>query len=427
MHNLHQLRKKLIDDQFVNFLVEKRVSPTDLISLAMKINNTRNLNEGIFGGIGGALSGLYHGWKSGYGSKDITKATEILKNQLDFAYRTFKNSLVKSTGDEATANKILDNLRKNSDIAITKAVSGETTTEKEYGPTTTSPTFTPVPAKEKIEAEAEAEAETETEVPKKPRKPRKPKDPAPIVTPPDGSGGPPIMSDPTGPAPLPADDEDTGEMTRTGELPEPEPEPEPEPKKEVLSFKDKEFLMNLREFIDILMKKLSFIEQKKLPFSVLTILKRLYRFGYIYGSRDLQDLHKEKNVNKIGSEEHEEMLKKIVEIFTNNSCDFSKESLTNNLIRRFEYYEKNHGLTGSNLNKTLKEEKIWKNLFSAIDDTKDYLNSFCIDNPDKCGEELKTLGAAGQSGVARLLNSLEEAKLSLTFKNWLLIKENILF
>ena len=77
MHNLHQLRKKLIDDQFVNFLVEKRVSPTDLISLAMKINNTRNLNEGIFGGIGGALSGLYHGWKSGYGSKDITKATEI--------------------------------------------------------------------------------------------------------------------------------------------------------------------------------------------------------------------------------------------------------------------------------------------------------------------------------------------------------------
>lgn len=32
--------------------------------------------------------------------------------------------------------------------------------------------------------------------------------------------------------------------------------------------------MNLREFIDILMKKLSFIEQKKLPFSVLTILKK---------------------------------------------------------------------------------------------------------------------------------------------------------
>ena len=83
--------------------------------------------------------------------------------------------------------------------------------------------------------------------------------------------------------------------------------------------------------------------------------------------------------------------------------------------------------TCSNLNKTLKEEKIWKNLFSAIDDTRDYLNSFCADNPDKCGEELKTLGAAGSSGVARLLNSLEEAKLSLTFKNWLLIKENILF
>lgn len=97
------------------------------------------------------------------------------------------------------------------------------------------------------------------------------------------------------------------------------------------------------------------------------------------------------------------------------------------MIRRFDYYEKNHGLTGSNLNKTLKEEKIWKNLFSAIDDTKDYLNSFCIDNPDKCGEELKTLGTAGKSGVARLLNNLEEAKLSLTFKNWLLIKENILF
>jgi len=422
MHNLHQLRKKLIDDQFINFLVEKRVSPTDLLSLAMKINNTRNLNEGIFGGIGGALSGLYHGWKSGYGSKDITKATEILKNQLDFAYRTFKNSLVKSTGDEATANKILDNLRKNSDIAITKAVSGETTTEKEYGPTTTSPTFTPVPAKEKIEAEAEAEAEVE--VPKKPRR-KKPKPPEPIVTPPDGSGGPPIVSDPTGPAPLPAEDTDTGEMARTGELPE--PEPEPEPKKEVLSFKDKEFLMNLREFINILMKKLSSTEQEKLPFSVLTILKRLYRFGYIYGSRDLQDLHKEKNVNKIGSEEHKEMLKKIVEIFTNNNCDFNKGALTDSLIRRFDYYEKKYGLTGSNLNKTLKEEKIWKNLFSAIDDTRDYLNSFCADNPDKCGEELKTLGTAGSSGVPRLLKSLEEAKLSLTFRNWLLIKENILF
>ena len=419
MHNLHQLRKKLTDDQFIDFLVEKRVNPTDLISLAMKINNTRNLNEGIFGGIGGALSGLYHGWKSGYGSKDIAKATEILKNQLDFAYRTFKNSLVKSTGDEATANKILDNLRKNSDIAITKAVSGETTTEKEYGPTTTSPTFTPIPAKEKIEAEAEAEAEAE--VPKKPRKSRKSKATTPIVTPPVGSGGPPIMSEPTGPAPLPAEDTDTGEMARTGEL------PEPESKKEVLSFKDKEFLMNLREFINILMKKLSSTEQKKLPFSVLTILKRLYRFGYIYGSRDLQDLHKEKNVNKIGSEEHEEMLKKIVEIFTNNNCDFNKGALTDSLIRRFEYYEKKYGLTGSSLNKTLKEERLWKNLFSAIDDTRNYLNSFCADNPDKCGEELKTLGVAGSSGVTRLLNSLEEGKLSLTFKNWLLIKENILF
>ena len=87
---INQLDKKVFDEKFVNFLVEKRVHPSHLLKLAQQLSNS-TINEDVFGGIGGALKGLYHGFRAGFGTADIDQAEEILKNQLDFAYRTFAN------------------------------------------------------------------------------------------------------------------------------------------------------------------------------------------------------------------------------------------------------------------------------------------------------------------------------------------------
>jgi len=110
---LNDLDKKIFDKKFINFLVEKRIHPSHLLKLAQQIDSGNILKENIFSGIGGALKGLYHGFRAGYGSEDVNQAGDVLIDQLDFAYRTFANSIENATGSKSQIQSILTKLQNN--------------------------------------------------------------------------------------------------------------------------------------------------------------------------------------------------------------------------------------------------------------------------------------------------------------------------
>lgn len=119
MNAFFKFSKELANRDFISFMEEKQIHPSDLISLAIKIKNKSLFNEysnlsssGFLSGIGGALRGMYHGFRAGLGTRSLNSATITLKKQLQLAYEKFLDSLIGITGNEVAAVRIVTMLRK---------------------------------------------------------------------------------------------------------------------------------------------------------------------------------------------------------------------------------------------------------------------------------------------------------------------------
>lgn len=131
MNAFFKFSKELANRDFISFMEEKQIHPSDLISLAIKIKNKSLFNEysnlsssGFLSGIGGALRGMYHGFRAGLGTRSLNSATITLKKQLQLAYEKFLDSLIGITGNEVAAVRIVTMLRKNAEQDIDHRVFG---------------------------------------------------------------------------------------------------------------------------------------------------------------------------------------------------------------------------------------------------------------------------------------------------------------
>jgi len=172
MNAFFKFSKELANRDFISFMEEKQIHPSDLISLAIKIKNKSLFNEysnlsssGFLSGIGGALRGMYHGFRAGLGTRSLNSATITLKKQLQLAYEKFLDSLIGITGNEVAAVRIVTMLRKNAEQDIDHRVFGMAPIVPK--PETTAPTSgkkKPVEVEEPEEEEsADEEPESEPE------------------------------------------------------------------------------------------------------------------------------------------------------------------------------------------------------------------------------------------------------------------------
>jgi hypothetical protein len=171
MNAFFKFSKELANRDFISFMEEKQIHPSDLISLAIKIKNKSLFNEysnlsssGFLSGIGGALRGMYHGFRAGLGTRSLNSATITLKKQLQLAYEKFLDSLIGITGNEVAAVRIVTMLRKNAEQDIDHRVFGMAPIVPK--PETTAPTSgkkKPVEVEEPEEPEEESAEEEEEE------------------------------------------------------------------------------------------------------------------------------------------------------------------------------------------------------------------------------------------------------------------------
>jgi hypothetical protein len=169
MNAFFKFSKELANRDFISFMEEKQIHPSDLISLAIKIKNKSLFNEysnlsssGFLSGIGGALRGMYHGFRAGLGTRSLNSATITLKKQLQLAYEKFLDSLIGITGNEVAAVRIVTMLRKNAEQDIDHRVFGMAPIVPK--PETTAPTSgkkKPIEVEEPEEEKPEKESSEE--------------------------------------------------------------------------------------------------------------------------------------------------------------------------------------------------------------------------------------------------------------------------
>jgi len=421
---LNDLDKKIFDKKFINFLVEKRIHPSHLLKLAQQIDSGKILKENIFSGIGGALKGLYHGFRAGYGSEDVNQAGDVLIDQLDFAYRTFANSIENATGSKSQAQSILTKLRNNTepllktsitdqDIKLTaekKAEIAAREAEMKMSPERRRKTTTTRSPKSSTSL-----ADLWDRISSKP-KPAEPKPAEPTTPTPEPTtspiGGLGTTGDGTRPDPEVGD---IGPSLRVG----PDPEPEPRPEEQIFGIVGKNFLKNFNnfyhEFFDEMNKSEYFgNEENKPPFSTLKIIKRLYT----YREGDTALPFTKKNMSRLGKDSWNEILTNAIETLKRNNCNFSDESFCDDIIASLKELSEN-GYYSNILNDLKRSNKNWVRLLKALTQISKYIDTFCTRHPDKCEEE-------GKKGGEKLLKKLRESK-NITFSDWLLISENKLF
>ena len=136
------LNRKIFEEKFINFLVEKRIHPSHLLKLTQELDAEKVINEawhnrieqpkhgnvfgalgrGLTGGLGGALKGglrgLVQGLQTGYGSAPIETSKAQLKSDIKSAYAQFSSKIEKITGDSGLAHMIFTNLNQNIDKLI---------------------------------------------------------------------------------------------------------------------------------------------------------------------------------------------------------------------------------------------------------------------------------------------------------------------
>lgn len=428
---LNDLDKKIFDKKFINFLVEKRIHPSHLLKLAQQIDSGRILKENIFSGIGGALKGLYHGFRAGYGSEDINQAGDVLIDQLDFAYRTFANSIENATGSKSQAQSVLTKLRNNTEPLLKTSITDQDiklTAEKKAE----------IAAREaEMKTSPERRRKTTTSSPKSStsladlwdRISSKPKPAEPKIEPPTPTSPTPTPATPATPTTEPATPP-IGGLGTTGDGTKPDPEvgdigpslrvgPEPRPEEQIFGIVGKNFLKNFNnfyhEFFDEMNKSEYFgNEENKPPFSTLKIIKRLYT----YREGDTSLPFTKKNMRHLGKDSWNEILTNAIETLKTNNCNFSDESFFDDIIDHLKQFSES-GWYANILNDLKGSNQNWRRLLKSLNQISTYIDTFCQRHPDKCEEK-------GKKGGEKLLKKLRESK-NITFSNWLLISENKLF
>lgn len=547
MHELYEVYKKIEDTKNIKFLIERQIDPTELINLSLKITS---LNEGLFGAIGGALKGLYHGWRSGYGTSDQRKAIDILKDQMGFAYRTFMRNMTKATGSEKVARdafKQIISQEADSETTNIPAISSDKEDEDEetFGnagqqtiPDTSTSDVSEMPKEEKlkprikkrkkkINATVKEPAEETIEEPtgemkkaesyyrkmdysdirnnspeptenqkkyalelarQNPAEVEKivnelwneahklleklresneflatlPKDAVEpfkqgasgvleskawaywdigkqlyLMQHPNESNDKYKLGNPLTDIEVQKDiiyrmigyifsreKLSSHQYTKNGrEIIEKYIEgkestktlPEAIPSKET-TVEDKILLKKLQDFTNEISDKIPKNLQNKMPFSVMSMLKKLYKFDYGFGSRELQTFHKEPNVELLGKQEHEILLKDLADIFKNKDCNFADDVFTDKLRKSLDNFIRKFGATPNLVKELIKNDKNWQKLADCLLDINSYVTNFCRNHPNQCGGGSKV----GFSGVQALLKNLKEEKTTLNFRNWLL-------
>jgi hypothetical protein len=419
---LNALDQKLFDNKFVEFLIEREIHPSHLLKLTQQINSGKILNEGIFSSIYGGLKSLYHGLKAGYKTTDVERAKTILKDQLISAYKMFASSIEKMTGSKTDAQKILTNLKNNTDSFIDDAMSSITL------PTTTPPPATPAAP---------------------PATPAAP--PATPAAPPATPAAP--KSSPTKPSLRDIERWDTDILKMPTTQPvrgllttdlDPKEKRKKEEEKEGLNLalrelpKEKEtgnqktkkyeieneFVKNYDNFVETMLdafKRNEYFDENKFPFSAFLLVKRLYKYKPVPFQRTGSYEQHPRNMKYLGIKNWKTIASKIMEIFKSHNCNFNDENYTDEITKNLNdmlsvngssYYM---GIFGD-----LKKSSIkWKDLLQSLNEIEKYIKSFCKDNPKKCDE-------IGKGGTEKMLKKLKETK-NLNFSNWLIMKENILF
>lgn len=187
MSDFFEFTKIIEKQKFINFLIEKCINPSDLLTFATKLKKSEQVFEeryrrfsgssksGFLSALGGGFRGLYHGFRAGMGTSSIKKATDILKSQLDLAYEKFLDTLTDLTGNEIAAVRIVTFLRQNADKDIDARIYG-------IG----SPLVQPIPTKKDKTVEPDEDSDgtedTESSKPETP-KPETPKPSEPIKDP----------------------------------------------------------------------------------------------------------------------------------------------------------------------------------------------------------------------------------------------------
>jgi hypothetical protein len=127
MSAFQKFYEELIKKEFLQFIEEKQIHPSDLLSLSIKLKKDYVFNEeqgdsGLLSALGGAFRGLYHGFRAGWGSRNLNTASNTLKKQLLLAYEKFLDSLTMITGDKAKSLQLVSRLRRNAEQDIDKYV-----------------------------------------------------------------------------------------------------------------------------------------------------------------------------------------------------------------------------------------------------------------------------------------------------------------
>lgn len=436
---LNSLDKKIFDKKFVEFLVEKRIHPSHLLKLAHQINSKALMNEegmtGFLGGVGGGLKGLYQGFKAGWGTEDINKAEDTLQTQLDFAYRTFSNSIEKATGNKATAQDVLQRLRDGSAVFTNAAIdkpsliSGRSPTSPSGGSGTDwlnsllgggggsrSPRRRPLSTRTLPTTSPAAS----------PAAPVDPEDsdtpvPIPEPTPPPTAPSPSPAKLPTG-SPISGLTPSPSTSTKSGGAdPIDPPKMGPEKEKTLGNLIEKDFLQNFNDVVNNIFYKIEkdgdYIKAK-FPFKTLNVIKRLYKYKSLPLKMSYFDFST-KNMRVIGTKNWREMIKEIVRVFEANDCKFGNEEFIKDIENTFNGYYDVGGYYPRLIADISKDNENWRKLIKSLKEIGRYIDDFCLKNPKKCSDKG---GAYGE----KLLNNLEENR-NITFAEWLLIEENILF
>jgi hypothetical protein len=364
----------------------------------------RALGGGLTGALGGAvkggLRGLVQGLEAGYGTAPFDTSLEVLKNNLKSAYLRFREKIIHFTEDEKTAINIYEKLLNNSERLIDFAIlQGKTATE------------IPEPF-ERADAGSDTSFSLGNQATDKYQfyntaiSNESPSTPSTKTISGLGSSG--KLS--------PEEEQEALKLAaRRGTI-------DPETETEIAKFPD-----NLKKLYSHIFEKIASHPETEGMKNSLHILQTLQVIKRLDGHI--------KNHSFLGDSNYKSLINQIIKTFEKNDCDLKDDSFLENLINVFDKVY-NNVINSSAIEEKFKKiytalrstvidgERPWEKFNLALTGINKMIGVFCDLNPDKCSN-IKG-GSHLMLGSRKLLGKLEENK-NITFSDWLLIKENILF
>ena len=338
------------------------------------------------------------GLEAGYGTAPFETSLEVLRNNLKSAYLRFREKIIHFTEDEKAAIKIYEKLLNNSERLIDFAIlQGKTTTEipdsiERADTGSDTPFSLGNQATDKYQF---YNTEISNESPSKPS--------TKTIS---GLGSSGTLS--------PEEEQEALKLAaRRGTI---------EPETEIAKFPD-----NLKKLYSHILEKIASrpeTQEMKNSFNFLLTLQVIKRIdGHVENHSFLEDSN------------YKSLMNQIIKIFDINNCDLKDDSFVQNLIDVFDRVYDNI-INSSEIDKKSKKiltalrstkinnERPWEIFSVALIAINKMIGVFCDQYPEKCSS---IKGGSNQMlGSRKLLGKLEENK-NITFSDWLLIKENILF